>query len=104
MKPRNRHGTPVDPVPFAVVALLAAMLTFSFGPLYGRALGYSLRLSLLVCGGAAVAIAAGAYHRLVWLARPELRGEIPAANRMLWFVYLTVGIALLVVVLSLPFV
>lgn len=67
---RNRHGVSVDPVPFVVVSGLAFMLSFSFGPLYGLALGLSLPTALAASGMAFLLAAALAFHRQVWNGRP----------------------------------
>lgn len=103
MKLTNRHGTPVDPVPFFVVASLAFLVSFSYGPFYCMALGLSLSLGFAVSGLVFLLAASASYYRLVWTARPELRGEIPADQRLRRLVYaILVGIALLAL-LSLPF-
>jgi Zn-dependent protease len=67
-RPRNRHGHPVDPVPFVVVAGLGGMLALSVGPLYGLAYGLSLRVAFVASGVATLGLAAGAYHQFVWRA------------------------------------
>ncbi|MFC7082051.1 hypothetical protein [Halorussus caseinilyticus] len=38
----NRFGTPVDPVPFLVVAALGFLLCYTFGPSYLMAFGAEL--------------------------------------------------------------
>ena len=82
MQLRNKHGTPVDPVPFYVVALGAFLVSYSYGPLYLMALGLGLGDSLLACG-AVVSLAVGvAHHRMVWTARPDLSSEVPAVLRI----------------------
>jgi hypothetical protein len=103
MRPRNRDGTPVDPVPFLVVAGLSFLLIFSFGPLYAGAVGLSLPLGLWLSAGLFVVTAAAAYVRFVWQAPPDdLRGEVPADRRFARLLYATLCLALLVVLLSLP--
>lgn len=47
---RNRHGTPVDPVPFLVVSALGFTLSFAFGPIYVMEFGASLPPALVVGG------------------------------------------------------
>ena len=42
MRLRNRDGSPVDPVPFLVLAAMAFAVAYSFGPIYFDALGVSL--------------------------------------------------------------
>ena len=41
MRLRNRDGSPVDPVPFLVLAAMAFAVAYSFGPIYFDALGVS---------------------------------------------------------------
>lgn len=99
MRLRNKHGTPVDPVPFLVVVLGTLMVGYAYGPLYFMALGLELGESLLACGAVVVAATGLAHHRLVWTARPDLRGEVPAAVRFKRLFYAVligvVGLALL---------
>ncbi|WP_101298067.1 hypothetical protein [Halegenticoccus soli] len=102
MNPRNRRGTPVDPVPFLVVTALAFLVSFAFGPMYGRALGFPFSTAF---GGSVAAFAlltAVAYYRLIWTARPDLRGEVPAQQRLLRLFYAMALLALLVLLLALP--
>jgi hypothetical protein len=90
---KNREGHAVDPVPYLVVASGTFLGSFSFVPVYGLSLG----LSPLSSVGAATAVFAGlaavAYHQMVWTARPELQGEVPAAQRLqrVFYVALVVG-------------
>ncbi|WP_435078503.1 hypothetical protein [Halococcus sp. AFM35] len=103
MKLTNRHGTPVDPVPFLVVSSLAFLVSLSYGPIYLLSLGLSLPAAVVVSGLLFVCATGAAYHRLVLTTRPELRGEIPPEKRLRRLVYAAVvGLALLVL-LSLPF-
>lgn len=104
MRPRNRDGEVVDPVPFVVTTGLGFMLLLSFGPIYGLALGASVTGSITVSATLSVVVAAVAYHRYVWTARPELRGHVSGAVRAEGLFYLMVGLAVLVVGLSIPFV
>ena len=102
MRLRNRDGTPVDPVPFLVVTLGVAMVSYSYGPIYLMALGFGLGDALLA-SGVVVTLATGAsYHRLVWTARPEARAEVPAGLRLRRLLYaVAIGIAVLLL-LALP--
>lgn len=96
MRLSNRDGSPIDPVPFVVVALLSGLILVSWGPLYlkehgvaeGAAVGVSVALSVVAAGVS--------YHRYVWAANPRVREEIPAAERYRRLLY---GIAISVVVL-----
>ena len=104
MQLRSANGTPVDPVPFLVVAALALLVSLSFGPSYCMALGLPLSSSICLSVLGFFAAAAVAYHRMVWTARPDLRGEVPAAQRFLRLIYATVICGLLVVLFALPLV
>lgn len=102
MNLRNRHRREVDPVPFAVVALLAFAATFSFGPGYLLELGLSLDRALLVCATVTAGTTALAYYRLIWTARPDVRGEIPAWVRLRSLIYAGMLLCGLLGLLSLP--
>lgn len=102
MQLRNKRGTPVDPVPFVVVALLGVTTAYSYGPIYLTELGLDLSTAIGVSTGVAVAVTGGAFHRYVWAARPDLRDEVPVDARLRRLVY---GVAILIaviVLLSLP--
>lgn len=103
MRLRNREGTAIDPVPYLVVASLAFLLSFSFGPVYCLSLGLSLPVSLVVSSLVFLVLATVAYHQMVWCARPDLQGEVPAADRLRRLFYLVLVVTLLLVVLSSPF-
>lgn len=102
MRPENRVGTPVDPVPFIVVAAFGFLFCYSYGPIYlmefgaelGGALGYSTMVFLAVLGFA--------YYRLVWTARPDLRSEIPAGLRLRRLLLAGLAVAGVFVLLTLP--
>lgn len=78
---RNRDGTAVDPVPFVVVSAIGFTTGFSFGPPYLLALGFTLFQAIIGSAIAVITLIVLAYHRYVWAARPELRGEVPGAQR-----------------------
>ncbi|UPW01726.1 hypothetical protein M0R88_06390 [Halorussus gelatinilyticus] len=82
MRPENRRGTPVDPVPFLVVAALGFLGCYSYGPAYLLTVGVELPAALALSTVAFLAATAVAYHRFVWLARPDLRGEVPPDLRL----------------------
>ena len=104
MHMQNKHGTPVDPVPFFVVVLGAFLVSYSYGPLYLMALGMGLGDSLLACGSVLTVATGVAHHRLVWTARPDLRAEVPAAVRFKRLFYaVLIGVATLAL-LALPLV
>lgn len=102
MRPENRLGTPVDPVPFLVVAALAFLFCYCFGPIYlmefgaelAGGLGYSTMVFLFLTGLA--------YYRLVWTARPDLRAEVPAHLRLRRLVWGGLAVAGVFALLSLP--
>jgi hypothetical protein len=99
---RNRDGTRVDPVPFLVVAALAFLLTFSFGPIYAVAVGLSFPVGLSLSAGVFVAVTAAAYVRFVRQARPALRAEISPTHRLTRLLYAALCLALLLCLLALP--
>lgn len=103
MEVTNRHGTPVDPVPFLVVATTAFLASYVYLPAYFISLGASLPVALagttLVFGVTAVV----AFYRCCWNARPELRGEVPAEMRMHRLVYGILLAFCVIVLLALPF-
>lgn len=104
MRPPNRDGTPVDPVPFLVVTAMAFATCFAFGPAYLTALGAGLREAVLASGVVFLAATATGYYRLVWTVRPEMRGEVSAAVRFRRLAMLMVLALSLVVLLALPLV
>lgn len=102
MKLSNRHGTAVDPVPFVVASLLGMLVSFSYGPGYLMALGFSLTGGLLGALSASTALAALAYHRYVWTYYPELAAEVPVEHRLRRLFYgVLVGVGVLAL-LALP--
>lgn len=101
-RPRNRHGTPVDPVPFVVVTGLVTMLAVSFGPVYGISYGLSVSTSLVIAGVVSLLVAAGAYYQLVWLATPEAAGEVAVESRFLRLLYGGAALGAVLVALTLP--
>lgn len=102
MRLRNRSGTPVDPVPFLVVAALAFLLCYSCGPLYLLAFDFELPSALAVTTVVFVGATAGAYHQLVWTVTPELKGEVPATLRLRKIILATLVVVGLFALLSLP--
>ena len=101
---RNREGTAVDPVPFLVVSGLSLLGSLSFVPVYCLTLGLPAHVSV----GSGVAVFLGlsalAYHRMVWTARPDLRGEVPPGLRLQGLVYgvlVVAGVLLLLTLLLL---
>lgn len=78
----NDQGKTVDPVPFLVVSLMSLLISYSYGPGYLMALGFTLGQALLICTVVFLAATAGAYHRYVRTERPDLRGEVPAHLRI----------------------
>jgi len=99
---RNRDGTAVDAVPFLVVTAMAALVCYSFGPIYAIAIGLSGPAVFGLPTVACLAAVGVAYHRLVYTARPELRGELPAEQRIKGLFYAALVGAAVLVALSLP--
>lgn len=103
MRLTNGRGDPVDPVPFLVVASVAFLLVYSTGPLYLNALlGVPFPVGLAGSTVVFVAATVAAYRRFVRDARPDLRGEVPAAGRYRRLWYGALALALLLVLLTLP--
>ncbi len=102
-RPRNREGTPVDPVPFLVVVLTAFLITHAWGPLYLGALGFSTAGSLSLLTALLAVIVAVAYYRLVWLADPGKPRVASPDQRLSYLLYaIVIGFALLAL-LAVPF-
>jgi len=99
---RNRDGTAVDAVPFLVVTAMAALVCYSFGPIYAIAIGLSGPAVFGLPTVACIAAVGVAYHRLVYTARPELRGELPPEQRIKGLFYAALVGAAVLVALSLP--
>ncbi|NHN46341.1 hypothetical protein G9464_01835 [Halostella sp. JP-L12] len=99
---RNQEGQSVDPVPFLVVVALSFLVIYSFGPLYLQALGLRVDYGVPVCTLVFLAVAAAAYHRLVWTHRPGVSGTVSGGVSFgqLWYAILI--LTALVVLLSLP--
>lgn len=103
MRVTNREGQPVDPVPFLVAAGMTALGCYSFVPPYCLALGLSVPVGLAVATVVFVGVGAGAYYRLVWTVRPDLRREVPAADRLRTLFYVALVVVGVLVLVSLPF-
>lgn len=99
---RNRDGTSVDPVPFVVTTLLLALILLSWGPGYLLAFGFSLPTAIGICGAVTVAVTVGAYYRLVWTRKPDLRELIAPGERVRHLAYIALAGALLLVLLAIP--
>lgn len=98
MRLSNREGTPIDPVPFLVVGLLAVTIAIAWGPVYLLELGVDLDVAVAVSVGIAAVAVAAAYYRLVWTANPTVREEVPPEVRFKKFIYaIVIGVILLFV-------
>lgn len=104
LRPRNRRGEPIDPVPFLVSGALAFMLAFSFGPVYGISYGLSLAWALGASAVAFVAMVAVAYDQLVRSAPPLDAGPLPPGPRFERLLYAALGLGAVLVALTLPLV
>lgn len=93
---RNRDGEDVDPVPFLVVSGLSFAGSLSFVPAYCLSLGLPMTVSVGAGTAAFVGLAAAAYHRMVWSARPGAREEVSPGIRLQKLLY---GMLVVVVVL-----
>lgn len=103
MKVTNARGTPVDPVPFLVVATTGILVSYVYLPAYFLAFGASVPLAV---GGATVVAAllsAWSFHRYCWTARPDLQREVPTQERFKRLVYGMAIFAGLLLLLALPF-
>lgn len=103
MRPRNRDGTPIDPVPFFVVAAVAFLLAFAFGPPYVvAAFGAPFGPALAGSACAFALLVGAAYYRLIWTASPAVRREVPAGRRLRRLLYAALAAAFLFALLALP--
>jgi len=100
----NRDGTPIDPVPPAIVILICFLTIYAWGPLYLRTLGVSLAESVLLLTAVFLVVAVGTYYQMVWTANPTCRREIPPEKRVYLFRYAFLICLGLVVLLALPLV
>jgi hypothetical protein len=98
---RTRDGEAVDPVPYLVVTALAFLGCVSFLPVYLRSLGVALPTALGVAGVVFVGLATAAYYRMVWTARPALRGEVPPGHRLRRVLYAALVVVAVLVGLTL---
>jgi hypothetical protein len=102
MRLENRVGTPVDPVPFVVVAAFGFLFCYSYGPIYLMEFGAELGGALGYTTMAFLAFLGFAYYRFVWTARPDLRAEVPAHLRLRQLVLGGLAVGGVFVLLSLP--
>ncbi|GAB7092694.1 hypothetical protein JCM18237_29650 [Halorubrum luteum] len=103
-RPSNRHGDPIDPVPFLVTTGLAFMLAFSLGPIYGLSYGLSLGWSLAASAAAFCLLVAVAYAQLVRSAPPVDAGPLPPGPRFERLLYAALGFGIVLVALTVPLV
>lgn len=105
MELRNSEGTPIDPVPFLVVALLGICVAMAWGPLYLKSHGVGELLSIGVSGVFAVGTVGVAFYRFVWTENPNRREEVPASERFRTLLYATlIGIVVLLALIALLYV
>lgn len=102
MRPENSRGIPVDPVPFIVVTALGFLFCYTYGPVYLMEFGAELAEGLGYTTMVFLAFAEYAYYRLVWTARPDLQGEVPAHLRLRRLVLSGLVAGGVLVLLSLP--
>jgi len=105
MRLRNSNGSPVDPVPFLVAALLATMILIGWGPLYLMAHGIGQPLALGTSATLSVGVCGLLYYRFVWSYNPAIREEVPAATRYLRLLYgIAIGVLVLLALIALLYV
>ena len=102
MELTNRHGTPVDPVPFLVVAITGLLVSYVYFPGYFLALGASVPLAVTGATMVATVVCWWAYYRYCWSMRPDLRREVPSAVRFHRIVYGMGILAGILVLLAIP--
>lgn len=102
MRLKNSDGTPIDPVPFLVVALLGAMILIAWGPLYLKAHGINQTTAVAASVALTLLTSAIFYYRFIWAANPMVKQEVPAATRYLRFLYgIVIGILVLLGLIAL---
>lgn len=104
MQLRTKEGTPVDPVPFMIVALIGITICFTFGPPYFTALGLSLHYGLGISTGLALLVSIGAYHRYVRTATPDRDSQFSLRFRLQRLYYAVFIGLVLIGLLALPLV
>jgi len=102
LRVHNRHGDPVNPVPFLVTVGIAFASALSVGPIYGLSYGLTLAASLGLSTLAFAVAAAVGYHQLVRHAPPIDAGPLPPGPRVERLLYAGVGLGILIVALTLP--
>lgn len=102
MKFRNRNGTPIDPIPFFVVAGIGFTVFLAWGPVYLLGHGVSLDIAVTVSAVLAIVSVVTAYYRYVWIANPLRQEEVPAAERIKPLFYaMAAGIVIVLALLGL---
>lgn len=105
MKLPNRDGTPVDPVPFLVVALLGVVIALSWGPVYLLEFSVALRIAVTASIVLAAASVIVAYYWFVWTNNPTVREEVPAHVRFRKFLYAIIcGVIVVLALVTVQFV
>lgn len=104
VRPRNRNGDPIDPVPFVVSVGLSFMLSFTFGPIYALSYGLSLTWGLAASAVAFALLIGVSYLQLVRSAPALDAGPLPPGPRFERLLYAAVGLGVLLVGLTVPLV
>ncbi|AGN01660.1 hypothetical protein L593_08575 [Salinarchaeum sp. Harcht-Bsk1] len=105
MELRNSEGSPIDPVPFLVVALLGICVAMAWGPLYLKSHGLGELLAIGVSGVLAVGTVGAAFYRFVWTENPNRREEVPVGERFRTLLYaMLLGILILLALIALLYV
>jgi len=100
MRLRNSEGTPVDPVPFLVAALLSVMILVAWGPLYLMAHGVGQTPAIVASVALTGVTCSVLYYRFVWTYNPTIREEVPVGTRYTRLLYGVVAGVLLLLFLS----
>ncbi|GAB3691066.1 hypothetical protein GCM10028857_28060 [Salinarchaeum chitinilyticum] len=105
MELRNSDGSPIDPVPFLVVALLGICVAMAWGPLYLVSHGVGEPLAIAISGVVALGTVGVAFHRYVWTENPDRREEVPVGDRFRTLLYaILAGVLVLLALIALLYV
>lgn len=99
---RNPEGEPVDPVPFLIISILGATVSFTFGPPYLMTIGFEFLQSLGICTALSGLVVVFAYYRYVHQARPLQIHEVPASSRFERLYYAVLIGLMVILLLALP--
>lgn len=102
MRISNREGSPIDPVPFIVVALLGVMVAIAWGPLYLKSHGVDESVAVAASVALAAVAVCASFYRYIWSANPNVRAEVPAAVRYRKLLYaIVIGVIVVLALVAL---